>query len=901
MGFDVQNFGIGLLSGWASAYAVYRFRHVAKAMADSVRDRAQTAQNNATRSADSRYVNELIMRCETSHVAGGFAKLSDLLVEPRFLAAPEMAGADEDDLLNDVFHVVPRIHDLPWLHAPYNIPTVSIADLGNGARHLALLGLPGSGRTTALLTIALFSLNRVRFKPPTDAVQRLIEQEEAKLPEKERAQRVQARMKLEAQARETLAAERGITFANEGEDSKKNVPLFNRLMPVYVDFAHFDFDAFKIGEVDPAEPLVTAVQSSVGRITASTIPGNLYDRLTAGQVLLLLDGFDTLTSVQQTAARSWFEAFLQQYAGNFIIVVGSAEGYGALTQMGLTPVFLRPWQDLDTRRAIEHWGAVFPRFGNRRVSGARKVSEEALATAHQGGRLRSPFEMVLTLWEQFASDSNDPSLEAAYRAYLRRRTPAKMPDDLMKTLAKMAELELNEGVITRQRMEKLGIGGAAPMTTTEEHEALPDALRESFEPSSKRAAKAAQEVAKQAARRVASPQTLLLQALKKSGMIIRYRKDVYRFRHSPQTAFFASLLMAETPAETLYERLQQVRWMPVFRAAATHMPLDTWVNARLGANRDILHTHITETAIWLRYAPAEAPWRGSVLKQLTNLLMLPNQYPAVRERAAAALVSAGDRSILFILRRTARNANPQIRLLACLAMGAMGDPEAIADLRSLVQDANSDVQLAAGMAMGAIATEEALEAMAVAFTQDSEPVRTAMAEAFAALPDEGHPLLYEAMRDDDVLLRRCAIAGIRRINAGWALAAIFRAFIEETEWYVKSAAEVAFLNIQGEMMQTPTQAYPAPAQIGWLREWARQRGQIIAEQDGYEALLTALQDVEPTMRAQAAETLGQLGHFGMIKPLYNALLDGEEPVRAASYRALAELQTRLGKALPLPV
>lgn len=896
MGFDAQNFGFGVLGGWASAYVVYRYRHVVSGIVQSLRAQAETAQNNATRSADSRYINELINRAETTHLAGQFIKLTEILVEPRFLPAPELVNVPDEDIVDDVFRVVPRIHDMPYLHAPYNVPSLSIGDLANGSRALALLGQLGSGRTTALLTIALFSLNRARFKPPTDAVLKLIEAEEAKIPEKDRAQRVQARLKLEAQAREKLAEERGITFTAKDEDVKTAVPLFNRLMPVYIDFAYFDFATLAHGDYDPAEPLVRALQSSVGRITASTIPGNLYSRLTAGQVLLLLDGYDELPPAQQSAAHTWLDAFMREYSSNFIIITGAARGYGGLTRSGFTPVFLRPWQDLDIKQAVEHWTVKFSRFGNKRISKARKPSDDAIAAARLDNRGYTPLELTLKLWALLAEESTD-SIDQWHSGYLAKRTPAKAPPNLAETLAKMGELQLDEGAITRARMEALGIGGAVVQAPPADST---DMLRESLEPSGNRAAKVAQKAAADAAKKVASPQAQLLVMLHKSGMLLRYG-GIYRFRHTSLAAYLASLRLKDVDFETLSERAAQPAWRGAIAYAALHTSLDKLVSARLAKSPDILLTSLTDVSSWLKYAPADVAWRGAVLKQLSTLLLQPNQYSLVRERVMAALVSARDRSILFILRRAARNANVHLRTLACLAMGAMGDPEAIADIRSLVQDNSSEVQLAAGMALGAIATEDALEAMAIAFTQDSEPVRKAMAEAFAALPDEGHPILYEAIHDDDVLLRRASIAGIRRIRAGWALAAIYRTFLEDKEWYVKSAAEVAFLSLQAEDVATPTNAYPPPANVDWLQAWAQRRGVTIAENDGYEALAHALRDEEPQVRALAAESLGQYGNLDALKSLYEGLLDHQEAVRAASYRALADLQMKLGKPLPAPI
>ncbi len=163
MEFNGQSFGVGLLAGWLSAYVIYRSRHQIKALREAAGQGAQNVQKSATRSADSRYISDLIERCETSHIAGQFVKLSSVLVEPRFLPAPEFASPSED-LAYNIYRVVPTIHDHPYLHAPYQVQTLSIDDLALGDHAIALLGLPGSGRTTALQAIALHALNRIRFR-----------------------------------------------------------------------------------------------------------------------------------------------------------------------------------------------------------------------------------------------------------------------------------------------------------------------------------------------------------------------------------------------------------------------------------------------------------------------------------------------------------------------------------------------------------------------------------------------------------------------------------------------------------------------------------------------------------------------------------------------------------------
>src|SRR5690606_2519349 len=119
--------------------------------------------------------------------------------------APELAAPPDDEVIHDVFHIVPRVPDHPYLHAVYNLETLSIDDLATGDRAIALLGLPGSGRTTALLSIALHSLGRARFYSYEDKVQKNLDAEEAALSEKERAARIKQRQEVERMARERLS------------------------------------------------------------------------------------------------------------------------------------------------------------------------------------------------------------------------------------------------------------------------------------------------------------------------------------------------------------------------------------------------------------------------------------------------------------------------------------------------------------------------------------------------------------------------------------------------------------------------------------------------------------------------------------------------------------------------
>jgi HEAT repeat protein len=176
-----------------------------------------------------------------------------------------------------------------------------------------------------------------------------------------------------------------------------------------------------------------------------------------------------------------------------------------------------------------------------------------------------------------------------------------------------------------------------------------------------------------------------------------------------------------------------------------------------------------------------------------------------------------------------------------------------------------------------------------------------MAEAFAAMPEEGFPILHEAVEDQDMMLRRASVFGLRRIRTTWALIAIYRAFLEDEQWYVRSAAQQAFQEIQYGRAQSPTAPYPSAETIPWLAAWAASRGETMPAGEGaQQMLLRALQEGEPPIRALAATNLGQLGLTNMTKALYNALRDRQDDVRAAAHQGLADLQMQIGQPLPAP-
>lgn len=897
MGFDIQNFGIGLFTGWASAYGVYRARHLIRSAVQSVSQGAASAQSYASQSSDSRYINGIVQMARSSHLASHLFKLDDILVEPRFTVAPRLAAPAEDEVVHSVYHIVPHVPDFPQLEAAYNLPSMSIDDLSLGTRRLALLGNPGSGRTTALMAILLRSLGKLRFQKPFDALQERLNQEEAQLDEKERAVRIKERILLEQKARERLAEQHGMAL-DEQSQGTTSIPLFNRLMPVYIHLADVHPGELEAsGIVDPGEPLVQSVQRQIGRVAASTIPRSLYRRLENGQVLLLVDGYDDLPATEQSLKLAWLEALISTYPGNFIIVVAPAAGYGTLVQrLHLTPIYLHPWNEHDRDQFVSRWVEAWP-SGRGRKTALGRPAAEWIEQARERNAGLSALEMTLKTLACLSGAEASTPYQTWLEAFVKQRLPAKTLTEPIETLVAelttCAGLELNEGSISAARLTMLLTSEVSTIKLAEAQLGDGTEAPPKTEPGKSETDKKAQE-------RI-NTRAAFLNQMWRSGLLIRLPNGHYRFRSPVLAAYFASLGLKDVPEKTLAQRAAQPEWSRAVGFAASGALLTNVVRERLNTIPDLLQDSVVTMAYWLPYASADADWRGHLLRYLRNVLVAPNQFPMLRERAAAALVASRDPLAGEVFRQALQSIVPQIKLLACLGCGAVKDVDSVPHLQTLLQDENADVQAAAVLALGAIRTEEAVNGLVQALTEGSERVRQAAAEALADIAEQGYPILYEAIQDEDMLVRRAAVFGLRRVPSDWAMVWIYRAYLEDSQWYVRSAGQIAFEARRAGGDLAPL-AYPAVESIQWLNEWATDQGESVPPGDEAQAvLLKALHEGDVPIRSYAAANLGQLGIIEMVKPLYKALRDGRAEVREAAHRALGDLQIQAGLPLPNPL
>src|SRR5579859_1948593 len=878
MHFDFASFLIGFVVAAVLGYVLFRMRDRITSLRQAAESQAGATRKFITNSSEVRYYNDLLKTLGSYHVAGDVVDLAEIYVEPRFLRAYE--PVDPESEKTGVFHVIPVIPDLPTSYAPYNLETLSVHDLRAGETHLALLGLPGSGKSTALALIGLIATGQIGVESIDVMSDEIYADETKDMSPVEREKFIQQRRETQQRAIEHLqqAKQRDTDKA----DTSHSMAAFDQLMPILVHLRDIDLLPESFGgqtaqpagdksadkaakpttkALDPAEPLVKAMQRRANPITASTLPRMVYNRLTAGTCLVLIDGYEELAPQERAEKLVWLREFLAIYPNNFVVVTGPAVGFDPLLNAGLTPIYLRVWNDADYSRFVNRFAAAWPTIAGTARKPAPAPDEQIMRRVMTANRGRLPLDVLLKVWAAFSGDEQDVGRLGWYDAYIRRRLGTAEIRPLLDRVA--AEILDHQGApVSRDRIKELAA----------------------------------------ADRKVASNlDDTLNKLLNQSRLMVNWPGNGYTFSHPLITAFLASETLGSADPATLSVALANPAWDEAFGFAAIKLPMTEAVTQRLGTSPDLLYSGLFSLVNWLPDGAPNAPWRAEVFKRLTAALLTPNQFPVIRERAMAALVASRDKNILFILRQALRSTDPEVRRLACVGLGALGETDAIKDLGPMLTDGTPDVQLAAGMALGAIGTEAALETMVGGLLEGDQTLRQAVAEALAAVPGEGHAILRDGVTSPDMLVRRAAVFGLSRIKAAWALSLLYRALLEDAEWFVRNAAEEAFrqaegLESEGALRQPEADALP------WLISWTAKKGEgVPAGQNARQVLIRVLQEGEPPDRIAAAQTLANLGHVPALKPLYNALRDKDDQVRAAVYASLGTIQTRVGERFPAVV
>jgi HEAT repeat protein len=198
-----------------------------------------------------------------------------------------------------------------------------------------------------------------------------------------------------------------------------------------------------------------------------------------------------------------------------------------------------------------------------------------------------------------------------------------------------------------------------------------------------------------------------------------------------------------------------------------------------------------------------------------------------------------------------------------------------------------EVRWAAALALGVMSHASAIEELAKGLLRGDDHVRRACAEGLARQPEEGHPVLQEAIMHPDLNVRRAAVYGLFATGTDWALALLEDLQHREQEYFVRSAVQDVLGQWHDPASRAPRPFAP-PDQQGWLIAWAAERGSGVPPGRGaIETLHHALLEGDAAARRAAAAALGRLADPAGARDLYPLLHETDPALRESAFEALA--------------
>jgi len=305
------------------------------------------------------------------------------------------------------------------------------------------------------------------------------------------------------------------------------------------------------------------------------------------------------------------------------------------------------------------------------------------------------------------------------------------------------------------------------------------------------------------------------------------------------------------------------------------------VPALIGALRDE-----RDKGGWVRWAAAEALGKVGTPALSDLIRVLQDKDWMARWAAAGALGKIGDSRALPNLIGALQDENEDVRKVAAESLGKIGDPQAIPTLIEALRDESWLVRHAATEALGRIGIS-AVPALLRALEDEGAEVRRAAAEALGEIGDpQTVPALVATLRDKDWGVRRAAVWALGKIGSP-ALPILVKALQDET----LGARDVVVraLGNTGDPQAVPLLLGAVRDKDAGVRRAAAGALGRIGDPQALPALIGALWDENEWVRRTAVEALGSIGDLQALPILLRVLQDKDVGVRMAVAGALGRI------------
>ena len=646
------------------------------------------------------------------------------------------------------------------------------------------------------------------------------------------------------------------------------------MVPILIHAADLNLPA---DVAEPLDAIINAVALRASLLSATRLPEFLQTIFENGRAALLLDGLDELAPNALDDVVDYLKTLLVEYPQTRTVTAASARHNGGLTNLGFVPLPMAIWGPRQQALYAQQWGGLWFNYIDEDGRDDDKFVHPLLLNSWLLSRNSaiSPLEFTLHVWAAYAGDVRGPTLSDALEAYLRRMAVSiPKAEDALERLSHQAVMARKSSFTESQA--NLWIAEIDPEGYAEE------------------LVETGQNVDEE--QRTEITVQRILPQLTLNGLLVQRTDDRLSFAHAMIPGYMAGRALANAGSEELHAQPAWLLKDLTIQFIATQRDLSVQASQLLSQTDDPLYRGPIFVSEWLPQIPLDSPWRKLILSKISNFLSDEALPLGAQARLLTSLASTRDTDISTLFRHLLKSPSTSVRQLAALGSGYHRDTQAVEPLIQLLNDFPSTSR-AACLALVNIGTQPALEAIASALLQGSEELRHAAAEAFANHPEEGYPTLREATSIDDLLVRRAAITGLRRIREDWATQILEELQIEDAQWVVKNAAAQAMEDLNNPTFHIPQRPLPL-AELPWLISYAAERGVGVSPGDPARQMLKqVLEQGSEDEQYAALFEIQRRGYAEVFPAIFNQYCSEDIELREAAYNAIWQLAAS-GKEIP---
>ena len=751
--------------------------------------------------------SEIAKYVQQFHLGRRWAKLEDIFVSPRLL--PPLP---QDNLHKSAEWGIEQLNyiwpELSRVMAPPTLPGLTVEQLLLGARRVAISGGDGTGKTTLL----------------------------------------------------AYCAHRYATATAEADTE-----ALLGILPVFVHLAEL-----MLIVDDPVVPLIHALQQQVSERTGARLDDLFRSRLKAGNLVLLLDGWDEVRSTEQEDVVQWLQDLLEQYPEVRIIISVGPTHYGSLLALEFFVVTLLPWHQRDCKQFVTQWTAVLPDEQNRLADFSYRRGQSALSYS-------------LHLWLTAMSSGLETT------SGMRRDTDllaAGLTTCFGRSVEKTTRLDAQLVAFWQCLAYEMVIGGKLTLSATESMDLARQSLPASWFVSTENEA-----------------EPDLSASIFDSNLFVMLADGSVRFLCPTWRHYLAAGYMAQHNLYDVAEQhLQDANWAEVLRFYVGQTDGTRLASHLLTVdNPGLTYDALFQLASWVRETPHdEGEWRQQVLILLGQMARKRTYARILRQRSVAALAETREQGTFTFLKQLLVRSDPMLRQAGTAALPYLANgrvDEVAALLETMLSDGNNLVRRTAVHSLIWLGQEVSEKLLVTILLNKDEEMGQAVAEGLALAGGEGIEILREAVEDEASYVRQAAVRGLALLDDDWVIP-LLQDIERNDEWSVRSVASAAVALVRSRKGGGPLRTQ-LPSELPWLVEYATQQGEYIPSGTNAISYLARIlaKSSEPLIRTASAIALGQMVSDAAknvgedIVPILTAVTEESDPqVRNAAFTSLCLIQ-----------